>query len=122
MRYARKSKYGVSAPEARTADGIQFHSRKEMLAYQNFKLLLDNGKIGKLELQVPFVLWAHQGNWNKTEHGQPVPVAKYVADMVITNLDGSREIFDVKGMKTAMYRLKSKWFTACYPNLRIVEI
>ena len=103
----------VASAEQRTADGIVFHSKREMQAYCGFRALEKSGQIKSLKLQVPFYLLAG---------GTPVVVAKYVADFVVTELDGTVRVYDVKGYSTEMYRLKKKWFHACYPDLRIVEI
>ena len=108
------SKYRAVRTEC---DGIMFHSKKEAADYANFALLLKNGKIANLERQVSFRLFA----WAP----QPTVVsgvAKYIADFVVTELDGTKRIYDSKGYSTPMYKLKKKIFEANYPHLRIVEI
>lgn len=111
----------VAPKEERTADGILFDSRREMQHYLQFRALEKSGAIAKLELQVQFVLWAHSGVLGTTDQ-IITPVAKYIADFVVTEKDGTRRVYDSKGHKTEIYRLKKKWFEACYPDLRIVEI
>ncbi len=48
-------------------------------------------------------------------------ICRYVADFVVMYADGRREVVDVKGFKTAIYKLKKKMFEACYPHLKIIE-
>ena len=124
----------VAPPEQRTHEGIVFHSKKEMEAYCGFRALEKSGAIRKLERQVPFVLYASipPGVRGTVETYATIPVAvsKYVADFVITELDGTVRIYDSKAwdvrkqkfVYTEMYTLKKKWFHACFPHLRIVEI
>lgn len=117
----RPHKYGVAPAEQRTMDGIVFHSKKEMQDYQRFAILLKAGSIKKLELQVKFPLLAFRLIETSLQ-GLAIPVAKYIADFVVTELDGTRRIYDSKGVQTPTYRLKRKIFEANYPDLRIVEI
>lgn len=46
--------------------------------------------------------------------------AAYIADFVVTFKDGHEEIHEVKGMKTAVYRLKKKLVEALYDR-KILE-
>ncbi len=119
----RNGKYGVSSAEDRTFEGIIFHSRREMEAYRGFRILEKAGKIAKLERQVAFPLLA--ARLEAVPHGSlvdAVPVAKYLADFVVTELDGTKRIYETKGVATAVYKLKKKLFEANYRDLRIVEI
>lgn len=117
----RRSKYNVGPPESRTYDRdgecIVFDSRRERDAYAGFRLLEKNGKIARLERQVAFPLMAFA-----PASTSGVLVGKYVADFVVTELDGTRRIYDSKGVRTAMYKFKMKLFAANYPELRVVEI
>jgi hypothetical protein len=125
-----KNKYHVAPAEERTVDGIVFHSKREAQHYIQFRALEKGGAIQKLEIQVPFALCAHGGL--KHGHGlayaeyeptaPPVPIAKYIADFVVTERDGSIRIYDSKGFRTPEFKLKKKLFEANYPYLRIVEI
>lgn len=47
-------------------------------------------------------------------------IATYVADFVVRFADGREEIHEVKGMKTAVYRLKKKLIEALY-GVKILE-
>ena len=105
----------VAAAEDRTADGIVFHSKREMQAYCGFRALEKSGQIKKLNRQVAFPLLAYC-------EGKPVRISEYRADFVITELDGTVRVYDSKGFRTEMFKLKKKWFGWCYPHLRIVEI
>ena len=116
----------VAPPEQRTYEGILFQSKKEMEAYRGFRALEKSGAIRKLERQVVFPLFAYV----LREGSRCATVAKYIADFVVTELDGTVRIYDSKAwdvrkqkfVYTEMYTLKKKWFGACYPHLRIVEI
>ena len=108
----------VAPVEERTADGIIFASKREMGHYLQFRALDRSGAIAKLERQVPFQIFAAQLG----AEVKAVPVAKYIADFVITEKDGTRGVYDSKGHRTEMYRLKKKLVEACYPGLRIVEL
>ena len=52
---------------------------------------------------------------NKIEIVQGI---KYIADFDITYKDGSRKIIDVKGIKTADFKIKEKMFKFRYPDLK----
>jgi len=89
-------------------DGIRFMSRKEGQDYLNFKAMKKAGEIKELKLQPKF-------KFDKTG-------ITYVADFDVTWKDGKREIFDSKGYKTAIYKIKKKLFKYFYPDLTLEEI
>lgn len=62
------------------------------------------GEIRKLERQKVFTL--HAG-------------IKYIADFLITHLDGSLEAVDSKGMETAIFKLKKKLFLVDFPAVKL---
>ena len=107
----RRSKYR----NVRTVvDGINFDSKREAARYQELRLLEKSGLIRELRLQVPYKL---------TING--VTIGKYVADFCYvegcidvqgeTKVFVSREVIeDVKGFKTATYRLKKKLMKAIH--------
>lgn len=104
MRY---SKYKA----IRTAvDGIIFASKAEAARYCELKILQRQGLISDLRLQVPF---------NLPVNG--VLICKYIADFVYLDADGRMVVEDKKGVKTPVYRLKSKLMLAVH-GLRIVEV
>ena len=103
---AKRSKYGVAPKADRTIDGITFDSKKEMVHYVCLKSHVVEGIVKYFLRQVPFHL---PGN------------VVYRADFMVFMRDGSVEVRDVKGMKTAMYRLKKKQVEALYP-VKIIEV
>ena len=114
-------RYKVAPKSERTWNGIVFHSKEEMQHHIDFDALLRAGKILKLERQVPFPLYAA-----KPLAGShvtfAVAVSKYLADHVVTELDGSVTIYETKGHRSAGYKLSKKWFGVCYSHLEIIEI
>lgn len=101
----RASKYHAKKA---TVDGITFDSRKEADRYLTLKAMEEEGLIGNLRRQVRYELipaFDVDGN-----HYRPV---FYVADFVYVE-DGKEVVEDVKGMKTDVYRLKSKLFARRY--------
>ena len=106
QKIAVRSKYRSVKTEV---DGIVFASRKEAERYSELKLLLRQKYISALSLQVPFVV---RINGRK--------ICKYVADFVYVE-NGDRIIEDVKGYKTAIYKLKRKLVEATH-NVTIREI
>lgn len=91
-------------------DGIVFASAKEAGRYSELKLLLKSGAITRLELQPSFPVFING-----------VKCFIYRADFSYFDGD-SFVVEDVKGMKTAVYRLKKRCVEAMYPGIRIVEI
>jgi hypothetical protein len=83
-------------------DGLRFASKKEAARYTQLKLLSQSGCIQQLELQVKFPI-AVNG----------VKVCVYIADFVYVE-NNMRIVEDVKGVKTAMYRLKKKLMKAVH--------
>lgn len=105
----------VCPPGDRTADGIVFHSKREMNVYLQFSSLLKAGTIMSLELQIPYEIRV------TTPHGCQVTIAKWIADFVVTEHSGRQSIYDAKGHRTEMYRLKKKAVEAQY-GIRILEV
>lgn len=91
-------------------DGIQFDSKKEADHYSKLKLLEKAGKITGLSLQVkyPFI------------HNE-VKIASYIADFTWYDEQGKFIVCDVKGFRTAIYRLKKKMMKAYY-GFDILEV
>lgn len=48
-------------------------------------------------------------------------ICKYIADFVVFYADGRREIVDVKGYRTEIYKLKKKLVEAIY-KIKIIEV
>lgn len=109
----RRSKYGSTFT---VHDGIRFRSKAEANRYATLQLLERSGEIQNLELQPAFKCLING-----------TVVCTYVADFRYftrpTNTTrGEYIVEDVKGHKTALYRLKKKMVEALYPGVVIVEV
>lgn len=91
-------------------DGITFDSRKEADRYLVLKGMEEDGAIEDLRRQVRYELIPAFDVDGK--HYRPV---YYVADFVYVDKETSKTVVeDVKGMRTDVYRLKSKLFARRY--------
>lgn len=89
-------------------DGITFDSRKEADRYLVLKGMEEDGAIEDLRRQVRYeIVPAFDVDGR---HYRPV---FYVADFVYVE-DGKEVVEDVKGMRTDVYKLKSKLFARRY--------
>lgn len=111
----KKSKFGNVKTEL---DGIKFDSIKESEYYAELKLAERAGQIKEIKLQPRFTLQEKFTDLDGEHHRK----VEYVADFDITYSNGRREIVDVKGHKTDVYKLKKKWFLKTHPTLRLVEV
>lgn len=103
----RRSKYGAKKT---LYDGVKYDSQAEAQRAQEIDMLIKAGKVQSVERQPKFDIYI-----NDTK------VCYYKADFRITWADGTETIEDVKGFKTAMYRLKKKMTEAAY-GIKIVEV
>lgn len=110
----RRSKYGIrtdpTGVKARTVGGIKFDSKLES---QRWLVLLDRqqrSEISNLGRQPEFVVEVNGFR-----------ICKYKADFRYLTRGGATIIEDVKGVKTAVYRLKKKLVEAQY-GIEITEI
>lgn len=104
---ARPNKFGARKTEV---DGITFDSAAEARRWSELRLLERAGQIRGLERQVDFPCVVNERL-----------VCIYRADFVY--FEGpARVVEDVKGHRTAEYRLKKKLVETVYPGVRIVEI
>ena len=96
MRY---NKYG----NKRTViDGIKFASKKEAAYYQELKLREKAGDIMGFKCQPIFELQP------KFKHeGKTIRSITYIADFLVYH-DGFNEVVDVKGVQTAVFKIKWK--------------
>lgn len=101
----RTSKYHARKT---TVDGVTFDSRREADRYIELKGMEEDGLIRDLRRQVRYELVPAFDVDGR--HYRPV---FYVADFVYTQ-DGVEVVEDVKGMRTDVYRLKSKLFSRRY--------
>lgn len=85
-----------------TVDGIEFDSAKEAKRYTKLRDMEEDGEIQGLRLQVPFELLPSFECDGIKYRGM-----RYVADFVYYR-DGKQIVEDVKGVKTAEYKLKKK--------------
>jgi hypothetical protein len=102
-----KTKYNNAKTEY---NGMKFDSRKEAKYAFELDMRKRANEIAGYVCQLPMPIIMNG-----------VQVAKYIADFEVIYLDGRKEIVDVKGMKTPMYRLKKKLIEAQY-GIKITEI
>ena len=104
----KKSKYGNKKTEV---EGIVFDSVKEAKYYKTLLLLKKAGKIGLLELQVPYEL--NEGGTHSL---------KYVADFVYVDSEtGKKVVVDVKGMRTREFIKKRRLMLKMH-GIKIKEV
>lgn len=89
-------------------DGIAFDSKREADRYLVLKSMEEDGAIENLRRQVRYELVPAFDVDGR--HYRPV---YYVADFVYVE-DGKEVVEDVKGMRTDVYKLKSKLFARRY--------
>ena len=103
-------------------DGIKFASTKEADYYIQLKLRKKAGDIKDFKLQPRFdycIIYCQEPS--VIEYGKYLhKTAFYKADFAIIHNDGSVEIIDVKGCKTATYKQKKKIIEALY-DIKIIE-
>jgi hypothetical protein len=102
--WSKRNKYGAIKTKV---DGILFHSKKEAERYIDLKYQEKQGLISNLELQWPFVLAVND-----------LKICKYVADFVYTR-NRLTVVEDVKGVLTAVFKLKWKLLGILYPELTL---
>lgn len=111
----RRHKYGA---QPTTVDGVRFASKREASRYQELKLMERAGAIKELTLQPVYPLHVPE----KGRVGVYVTVGKYIGDFRYREgPNGLLVLEDVKGVKTAVYRLKKRMVEAQY-GIRITEV
>jgi len=95
-----------------TVDGYRFDSRREADYYGQLRIekRARPALIKDFERQVSFELYA----W--TPDGK-VKVCAHIVDFLVTLLDGTKEVREVKGYATETWNLKRKLFEANYPDI-----
>ena len=91
-------------------DDLKFDSKVESEYYLHLKEQKEIGAIESFELQPKFLLqegFRKDGKWIK-------PIT-YVADFDVWFPDGTREVIDVKGQETEVFKIKKKLFYQKYP-------
>jgi len=101
----RRNKYNAIKTEL---DGHIFDSRREATRYGELSILSRTGDIQDLQIHTPYKLVVNG-----------VHICTYEADFVYLE-NGKRIVEDVKGMKTAVYRLKKKLMKALF-DIDILE-
>lgn len=91
-------------------DGIVFHSKKESLRYRELLLLFRAGQIFDLAIQPEYEFKLNGKR-----------MFKYIADFSYTDGNGENVTEDVKGVKTAVYKIKKKIIEASH-GIKITEI
>ena len=93
-------------------DGITFDSKSEARRYEELKLLQRGGAIKHLSLQPRFML---QEGFKNIHTGKKERAIEYVADFQYDEEDRTI-VEDVKGFKTADYKIKRKLFIKRYQS------
>lgn len=111
------SKYGAKKV---VIDGITFDSKAEGEFYRLLKKMRENAEISDFELQPAFTL---QPSFKHPETRKTVRAIKYVADFTIVHHDGKREVIDIKGFPTPVFKMKRKMFEYQFQNtpLRVLR-
>ena len=112
-------------------DGIVFDSQTEAEYYQYLKELKKNKQIKNFTMQDEFILQekfiivdgkrinGSDKEFKKVQKANPgctIAAIKYIADFTVYHNDGSVQVVDVKGQKTADFKLKEKMFNYMYPQ------
>lgn len=100
LRGKNKSKY---RNQKVTYNGFEYDSKKEAKRAADLDLLIKAGEVES---------WERQPSFDFVLNGQKI--CTYIADFRVTYPDGAVEIEDVKGVKTAVYRIKKKMMKAFY--------
>jgi hypothetical protein len=101
-------------------DGYTFDSKAEAARYAVLKIRQQAGEIEQLKVHPRYEIMVPM-----FESYMTVPICTYVADFeYVERIKGewTRIVEDVKGVRTAAYRIKRKLFEVRYPYLTFVEI
>ena len=112
-------------------DGIVFDSQTESEYYLYLKELKKNKQIKDFTMQDEFTLQekyviadgkrinGSDKDFKKVQKANPgctIAAIKYKSDFMVYHNDGSIQVIDVKGQKTADFKLKEKMFNYMYPQ------
>lgn len=117
-------------------DGITFHSKMESEFYIVLRDKKLNGEIRDFKMQVPFILQKAfvivdgQVYEEKTKEYNKArklkvknnPAITYITDFVVTDNDGVEFVIDTKGISTADFEIKKKWFNYLYPEYNGLKV
>lgn len=111
MNWTRTSKYNSKKT---LYDGVEFDSKKEAEFARTLdickKATKPSDRVLEVERQVPYEIYI---NGKK--------IFTYKADFKVLYADKSVKVFDVKGYRTEVYKIKKKAVEAQY-NIEIIEI
>lgn len=111
MNWGRRSKYGNRRTEY---DGVLYDSKAEA----EFARTLDICRKASKESD-RVVSWERQVAYVVEIKGKKI--FTYKADFKVRYADGSEKVYDVKGVRTAVYRIKKKAVEAQF-GIEIVEV
>ena len=110
----RRGKYNVAPKAQRIYKGVVYDSKLEKEYRGKLELLkmatTEKNRVVSIEEQVPYPFVIND-----------VKVCTYLLDFKVTFADGRVEFIDVKGVKTDVYRIKSKLLLAIY-GIKIKEV
>jgi hypothetical protein len=101
-----------------TVDGITFDSKSESLFYEKLSILERAGKISHIELQPKYILQEGFVDLYGLKHN---PIY-YIADFEVIFHNGTKKLYDSKGVKTKEYQIKKKLFLYKYPEVLFEEV
>lgn len=105
-RQPRRNKFGAIRT---VAEGRTFDSKAEATRYLELRRMEDAGVIRELECQPRFPLVVNG-----------VKIAEYYGDFLYKDKSGATCLEDVKGVRTAVYKMKRRLFETLY-GIRIIE-
>jgi hypothetical protein len=103
----KKNKYNAKRV---VVDGRKYDSQREAQVGCEYAIKLKMGLIKSIEYQPKYELIP-----------KPNRIC-YVADFLVTYPDGKIQVVDVKGVETAVFKLKAKMFKYFYPDLNLVIV
>jgi hypothetical protein len=148
-KYKRSKSEGKIAHKKTTIDGIVFDSKMESDYYVYLKEQKALGNVLKFELQPEYVLQPkffvmpdgtmvtgdnetyynkmdkERKAWNKANPDNKINInnaIKYRSDYKVWYSDGTVRVEDVKGLKTADFKIKEKMFAYRYSNEELICI
>lgn len=110
-----RSKYGAKKT---VVGGITFDSKAEAEYYKKLLKSLHDGDIQWFTVQPEFIIFDGFTDRNGKKHRN----IKYRADFLVQDNTLTETVVDVKGVETAVYKLKKKMFLQRYPQYRFVEV
>jgi hypothetical protein len=102
-------------------DNIKFDSKRESQYYRHFVDMANAGIVAKIEVHPRYILL----NSFKDCNGKTERAITYKPDFRITYADGTIEVVEVKGKRTAKepdYIMRRKLFKHNNPNVKFSEV